>query len=156
MFRPGTTSKLKRYIVTSLGLSLLRNHRLFRAKHIFLDFAGQKSEVRIHHCLEMAGLTVGPTGGTDPRKVLENACRLCAFVASHHGATPLFPQEIKDLFREDGRSTPPSPGLPPPTRDTAGQVGGWQGSTRFITRCLGNKARHAVCHPEHSEGPLTG
>lgn len=57
----------------------------------------------------MAGLMVGLTGGINPRKVLENACRLGAFVASHHGATPLFPQEIKDLFRQEGGSTPPSP-----------------------------------------------
>ena len=37
----------------------------------------------------MAGLMVGLTRGTDTRKVLENACRLGAFVASHNGATPL-------------------------------------------------------------------
>jgi fructokinase len=47
----------------------------------------------------MAGLMVGLTRGTDPRKVLENACRLGAYVASHYGATPLFSKEIKDLFR---------------------------------------------------------
>lgn len=46
----------------------------------------------------MAGLMVGLTRGTDTRKVLENACRLGAFVASHHGATPLFPAEIIKLF----------------------------------------------------------
>jgi fructokinase len=46
----------------------------------------------------MAGLMVGLTRGGDTRKVLENACRLGAFVASHHGATPLFPAEIVQLF----------------------------------------------------------
>jgi fructokinase len=47
----------------------------------------------------MAGLMVGLTRGTETNKVLENACRLGAFVASHNGATPLFPEEIKNLFR---------------------------------------------------------
>lgn len=47
----------------------------------------------------MAGLMVGLTRGTDPQKVLENACRLGAFVASHHGATPLFPPEITRGFK---------------------------------------------------------
>jgi fructokinase len=47
----------------------------------------------------MAGLMVGLTRGTDTRKVLENACRLGAYVASHHGATPLFSEEIKNSFR---------------------------------------------------------
>ncbi len=46
----------------------------------------------------MAGLMVGLTRELDPRKVLENACRLGAFVASHHGATPLLPKEITELF----------------------------------------------------------
>lgn len=46
----------------------------------------------------MAGLMVGLTRGTNTQKVLENACRLGAFVASHYGATPLLPQEIKKLF----------------------------------------------------------
>ena len=46
----------------------------------------------------MAGLMVGLTSQMDPRKVLENACRLGAFVASHFGATPLLPDEIKNLF----------------------------------------------------------
>jgi fructokinase len=49
----------------------------------------------------MAGLMVGLTRGTDPRRVLENACRLGAYVASHHGATPLFTEEIKSLFQKD-------------------------------------------------------
>ena len=47
----------------------------------------------------MAGLMVGLTRGTDTRKVLENACRLGAFVASHNGATPLFPPEIIAEFK---------------------------------------------------------
>jgi fructokinase len=46
----------------------------------------------------MAGLMVGLTRGTDTQKVLENACRLGAFVASHHGATPLLPPEITREF----------------------------------------------------------
>jgi fructokinase len=46
----------------------------------------------------MAGLMVGLTRGTDPRKLLENACRLGAFVASHNGATPLLPPEITAPF----------------------------------------------------------
>lgn len=48
----------------------------------------------------MAGLMVGLTRGTDTRKVLENACRLGAYVASHHGATPVFPAEIVALFTQ--------------------------------------------------------
>lgn len=47
----------------------------------------------------MAGLMVGLTSGTDTRKTLENACRLGAYVASHHGATPLFPEEITCEFK---------------------------------------------------------
>jgi fructokinase len=47
----------------------------------------------------MAGLMVGLTRGTDTRKVLENACRLGAYVASHHGATPLLPPEIIREFK---------------------------------------------------------
>lgn len=46
----------------------------------------------------MAGLMVGLTRGGDTHVVLENACRLGAFVASHHGATPLFPPEIVGFF----------------------------------------------------------
>jgi fructokinase len=46
----------------------------------------------------MAGLMVGLTRGSDPHVVLENACRLGAYVASHHGATPLLPSEITDAF----------------------------------------------------------
>lgn len=48
----------------------------------------------------MAGLMVGLTRGTDPQKVLTNACRLGAFVASHDGATPLLPPEITREFRD--------------------------------------------------------
>ena len=47
----------------------------------------------------MAGLMVGLTRGTETRKVLENACRLGAFVASQDGATPLLPPEIVAEFR---------------------------------------------------------
>jgi fructokinase len=47
----------------------------------------------------MAGLMVGLTRGTDTRKILENACRLGAFVASHNGATPLLPPEITQGFK---------------------------------------------------------
>ena len=48
----------------------------------------------------MAGLMVGLTGETDGPKVLENACRLGAHVASHYGETPLLPEELKKLFRQ--------------------------------------------------------
>jgi fructokinase len=48
----------------------------------------------------MAGLMVGLTRGDDPRQVLENACRLGAYVASHFGATPLLPAEITAPFRQ--------------------------------------------------------
>jgi fructokinase len=46
----------------------------------------------------MAGLMVGLTRGTDPHKVLERACRLGAYVASHDGATPLLPPAIVAEF----------------------------------------------------------
>ncbi len=42
----------------------------------------------------MAGLMVGLTRGTDPQVLLERACRLGAFVASHDGATPTLPGEL--------------------------------------------------------------
>ena len=42
----------------------------------------------------MAGLMVGLTRGIDAKKVLEDACRVGAFVASHNGATPLLPREL--------------------------------------------------------------
>ena len=48
----------------------------------------------------MAGLMIGLTRGMETRNVLENACRLGAFVASHHSATPLFPPEIVQLFAQ--------------------------------------------------------
>jgi fructokinase len=47
----------------------------------------------------MAGLMVGLTRGTDTQKVLETACRVGAFVASHDGATPLLPPEIIQEFK---------------------------------------------------------
>src|SRR5439155_23663741 len=57
----------------------------------------------------MAGLMVGLTRGMDHRRVLENACRLGAYVASHYGATPLFPPQL----------TAPPPQQPPPRPSTA-------------------------------------
>ena len=47
----------------------------------------------------MAGLMVGLTRGVDTQKVLENACRVGAFVASQNGATPLLPPEIIQEFK---------------------------------------------------------
>ncbi len=47
----------------------------------------------------MAGLMVGLARGLEPQNVLENACRLGAFVASHHGATPLLPAELVQKFQ---------------------------------------------------------
>ena len=47
----------------------------------------------------MAGLVAGLTRGKDKQKVLEIACQLGAYVASHHGATPLLPSEIIEEFR---------------------------------------------------------
>ena len=46
----------------------------------------------------MAGLMVGLTREIETRKVLENACRLGAFVASHYGATPLLPPVLIQEF----------------------------------------------------------
>jgi fructokinase len=46
-----------------------------------------------------AVLMVGLTRGTDPQKVLETACRVGAFVASQHGATPALPPELVQEFR---------------------------------------------------------
>lgn len=46
----------------------------------------------------MAGLMIGLTHELDVQKVLENACRVGAYVASHHGATPLLPPEIIKAF----------------------------------------------------------
>lgn len=51
----------------------------------------------------MAGLTIGLTRGTDTRKILENACRLGAFVVSHNGATPLLSAEITAPFKTEYR-----------------------------------------------------
>jgi fructokinase len=47
----------------------------------------------------MAALMVGLTRGTDTQTVLETACRIGAFVASHAGATPVLPQEMIREFR---------------------------------------------------------
>ena len=47
----------------------------------------------------MAGLMVGLTRGIDAKKVLEDACRVGAFVASHNGATPLLPRELTERFK---------------------------------------------------------
>lgn len=47
----------------------------------------------------MAGLMVGLAKGTEPHKVLEDACRLGAYVASHYGATPLLTAELTQPFR---------------------------------------------------------
>jgi fructokinase len=49
----------------------------------------------------MAGLIVGLTRGADTYKVLETACRLGAYVASHDGATPLLPPEIIQEFQSE-------------------------------------------------------
>jgi fructokinase len=46
----------------------------------------------------MAGLMVGLTRGNDKYEILQNACRVGAFVASHNGATPLLPPEIVEAF----------------------------------------------------------
>jgi fructokinase len=47
----------------------------------------------------MAGLMVGLTRGIDAKKVLEDACRVGAFVASHNGATPILPRELTERFK---------------------------------------------------------
>jgi fructokinase len=47
----------------------------------------------------MAGLVVGLTNKADIYKVLENASRLGAYVASHYGATPLLPPELTEPLR---------------------------------------------------------
>lgn len=46
----------------------------------------------------MAGLMIGLTRGADVQGVLDNACRVGAYVASHNGATPLLPPEIFEKF----------------------------------------------------------
>ncbi len=48
----------------------------------------------------MAGLMVRLTNEMDPETVLRNACRLGAYVASHHGATPLLPNELTQDFKK--------------------------------------------------------
>ncbi len=48
----------------------------------------------------MAGLMIGLTRGLETQKVLEAACRVGAFVASHHGATPLLPRELVQEFKK--------------------------------------------------------
>jgi fructokinase len=48
----------------------------------------------------MAGLMAGLTSGMTPEAVLRNACRLGAYVASHHGATPLLPNDLTQEFRD--------------------------------------------------------
>ena len=52
----------------------------------------------------MAALMAGLTRGTDPQTVLDTACRLGAFVASHAGALPVLPQEMIQEFRAKLRS----------------------------------------------------
>ena len=47
----------------------------------------------------IAGLMVGLTRGIDHQRVLEIACRLGAYVASHYGATPLLPPELTQPLR---------------------------------------------------------
>jgi len=49
----------------------------------------------------MAGLVAGLTRGWETRTVLQTACRLGAYVASHDGATPLLPLELVQEFRAD-------------------------------------------------------
>lgn len=47
----------------------------------------------------MAGLMLGLTRGGDTQTVLQNACRLGAYVASQDGATPLLPPEYIQDFQ---------------------------------------------------------
>jgi fructokinase len=53
----------------------------------------------------MAGLMLGLTCGTDTKKVLKTACRLGAYVAAHHGATPLLSSDIGAEFTKTKRVT---------------------------------------------------
>ncbi len=46
----------------------------------------------------MAGLMAGLARGTEKRRMLETACRLGGYVASHYGATPLLPAELVAEF----------------------------------------------------------
>jgi fructokinase len=56
----------------------------------------------------MAGLMVGLSRGADTQTVLETACGLGAFVASHNGATPLLPPEMVQEFAAKLHSSEPS------------------------------------------------
>ncbi len=47
----------------------------------------------------MAGFMTGLIRGTETHRMLESACRLGGYVASHYGATPLLPAEIVAEFR---------------------------------------------------------
>ncbi len=47
----------------------------------------------------MAGLVAGLASEMKPETVLRNSCRLGAYVASHNGATPLLPDELKQEFK---------------------------------------------------------
>jgi fructokinase len=58
----------------------------------------------------MAALMIGLTRGTDPQTVLETACRLGAFVASHAGALPVLPPELVQEFRANLKAGEPLPG----------------------------------------------
>jgi len=60
----------------------------------------------------MAAVMVGLTRGTDTQIVLDTACRLGAFVASHAGALPVLPQEMIREFRANLRADEPSPSRP--------------------------------------------
>lgn len=55
----------------------------------------------------IAGLVVGLTKGAETHKVLEDAARLGAFVASHHGATPLLPPEITQRIHDASTNVQP-------------------------------------------------
>lgn len=55
----------------------------------------------------MAAVMVGLTRGTDTQTVLDTACRLGAFVASHAGALPVLPQEMIQEFRTNLRAGEP-------------------------------------------------
>lgn len=47
----------------------------------------------------MAGLMIGITSGGATREILAAACKVGAYVASHHGATPLLPAELVKQFQ---------------------------------------------------------
>ena len=48
----------------------------------------------------IAGLILGLTRRAAPQVVLNLACRVGAYVASHNGATPLLPPELIQEFAE--------------------------------------------------------